>query len=406
MTLFGPEPIRDWKMGYSLEHLRRYSEVFRERHKPLVFGAFGMVLERDIAAALAADRLLSVEEGGQVQAVALYRVLRRPSEWRDFRGEVSHTLCVGELFIEAIAARSIAAAKAVLRQAEAKLSSVSMSVEAFVEDEIVTRSLQGYQWMGSKVEAGSEIKGLYCLSGVHGLEFATHGQHQGLHGHYAPEEEATLQALNAEWLLPIQVQHVRSELAAAALQLWEQHYSSYNKRRSWTSFALRGYSDDPRFIIKPTEMAKSWRESHPREMLERPRWTSVAGLFPKTIELVKGLGFELDRVRFMRLRAGDGELSRHADITDREAGVADGRVARLHCPVYTSGAVTFYGWTAHGERLERKFSEGSLFYLDQRKPHAVKNEDPALDRVHLVIDCLSDDRLRRALTKSVREHGI
>jgi hypothetical protein len=96
----------------------------------------------------------------------------------------------------------------------------------------------------------------------------------------------------------------------------------------------------------------------------------------------------------MRLRAKDGELSRHADITDREAGTANGFVSRLHVPIRTSPAVTFYGWGARGNKLERNLPQGALCYLDQRKPHAVRNTDPTVDRVHLVIDCFANERVR------------
>jgi len=32
-----------WQLGYDIEVLREYARVFKERHKPLVYGAFGLV---------------------------------------------------------------------------------------------------------------------------------------------------------------------------------------------------------------------------------------------------------------------------------------------------------------------------------------------------------------------------
>src|SRR5204863_8036626 len=105
-------------------------------------------------------------------------------------------------------------------------------------------------------------------------------------------------------------------------------------------------------------------------------------------------GFE--RVRFMQLRP-TGALSRHADITDRDAGTADGKIARLHLPITTSPACVFHAWTARGDLLERHLEADRLHYLDTRKPHAVENADPMVWRKHLVIDAVADARLRALL---------
>jgi hypothetical protein len=99
----------------------------------------------------------------------------------------------------------------------------------------------------------------------------------------------------------------------------------------------------------------------------------------------------------MRLRAKGGELARHADITDREAGTADGMIARFHIPIVTSPAVRFSAWTERGERIDTQWPEGALCYLDQRKPHTVTNSDPELARVHLVIDAISNADIRARL---------
>jgi hypothetical protein len=95
----------------------------------------------------------------------------------------------------------------------------------------------------------------------------------------------------------------------------------------------------------------------------------------------------------MRLRAGGGELTRHADITDRQAGVRDGRIIRLHIPIVTNPQVLFSAWTARGERLDVRFPVGALCYLDQRKPHTAINPG-STDRIHLVVDAFAHEELR------------
>jgi Aspartyl/Asparaginyl beta-hydroxylase len=100
-----------------------------------------------------------------------------------------------------------------------------------------------------------------------------------------------------------------------------------------------------------------------------------------------------DRIRFMKLAPG-GELARHADITNRDAGLADGRLARLHLPIQISDAVIMHGWDKRGGHFETRFPVGALCYLDQRGPHRVENRNPAAERIHLVVDMHAGAALR------------
>jgi hypothetical protein len=176
------------------------------------------------------------------------------------------------------------------------------------------------------------------------------------------------------------------------------HNSSYNKRRSWTAFALRGYvPENPSFIIKPAEMSKKWKEDNPELLKAEARNTVLADDFPFTMGIVNRIEGEKDRVRFMRL-SGNGELTRHADITDREAGVQIGNVVRLHIPIVTRKEILFSGWNLNGTKSQLHFAQGALCYLDQRKPHAVFNPSKK-DRIHLVIDCRCTEGLRKLIAR-------
>jgi hypothetical protein len=93
---------------------------------------------------------------------------------------------------------------------------------------------------------------------------------------------------------------------------------------------------------------------------------------------------------------GGGALSRHADITDRSAGIADGRIARIHVPIITNPAVVFRSIDLDGGVIEHHMPEGEATYLDVRKPHAATNGGTT-DRVHLVIDVASSPALRAIL---------
>ena len=56
--------LPDWQKGFELEHLRSFAAVFKERHKPLVFGAFGLTKERDIVQLFVGDTAYEVTYRG------------------------------------------------------------------------------------------------------------------------------------------------------------------------------------------------------------------------------------------------------------------------------------------------------------------------------------------------------
>lgn len=375
---------QDWTFGQPIERLKEFAEVFKTVHKDFVFGAFGLVKERDVAPALAESRL--IWSGEPPRAVAIARALARNSEHIDFTGRpiLLRAPCFA---ISAFAALDPEAGAAVLAAVELRRRTAPVYLEIFEEDRVAKKLVRdaGYQYLGTKVMAGSEIKGLY---GRGGAEDAT--------GPGLPAEELATQAVLMPGFLPApQLKAIRDELSR--WQNWAQHYSSYNKRQSWTAFALRGYADDPLFIEKPAEMSKGWKDENPKLLSAPVRWTSIAQAFKTTRAVLDGTMLAFDRVRFMRLRHKDGELTRHADITDRDAGVRDGKITRLHVPIITSDKVTFHGWDARGLERETKFPTGALCYLDQRKPHRVTNEDPGMDRVHLVMDAIGCEPLRKLI---------
>jgi hypothetical protein len=227
-------------------------------------------------------------------------------------------------------------------------------------------------------------------------------------GYYSQYEMPAVAPLSAaeSWLLrpvkkePFITQAERKAILKEADALgveWADHYSNYNKNHTWSAYALRGYKrDDPTFIIKPSEMTAKWKkENGALAGLNRVYDTEAYEHFPTVRKVLARLpGGMFDRIRLMRLTGG-GELLRHCDISDKDAGIANGKVARLHIPLVTSDDVEFYGLTHRGRASVITMQERHLYYLDQRKPHWVVNYDKELERIHLVIDIYSSERLRR-----------
>jgi hypothetical protein len=180
---------------------------------------------------------------------------------------------------------------------------------------------------------------------------------------------------------------------------FQNHYSNYNKDKSWSAFSLRGYSSDPAFYYKPPEMSKKWQKEHPGDY--KLQDTSLMRRFPEVNETIlknfRDMGCEIQRVRFMKLGPDQGELERHTDQVDRELGAKPGRVMRFHVPVQTNTSVKFTYWTYdEGEEIQFHMPESHMTYLDIRKPHRAKNGGHE-DRIHLVIDVIATSKLVRKL---------
>ncbi len=88
--------------------------------------------------------------------------------------------------------------------------------------------------------------------------------------------------------------------------------------------------------------------------------------------------------RLMRL-APNSTIREHRDHC---LSFEDGEI-RVHIPVRTNPLVEFY---LDGERIVME--EGEAWYLDLNKNHAVINRSSE-DRVHLVVDCVVNNWLRR-----------
>jgi hypothetical protein len=372
-----------WARGHDLGELRALTTFLN--HPSLVFGAFGAVKERDVADSLANEGLKVWPTVGEPQAMALHHTVKSGSVHRDF-AQRPVVLPAGTTYVNEFAATSGHAGAQLLDRFLGD-PRARLCVEIYEEDAASRAAVEdaGLFYAATKVMAGSEVKGLY-------FDFEM--------GPLPPEEVPSLAPLDQSFLSDDALAMVRQELEEYG-DAFEQHYSYYNKRKSWTAFALQGFSVDPGFIIKPSEMSTAWKKAHPGYFLfpPQPRRTEAAPYFPKTLALLGRLPFAKERIRFMRLRAADGELTRHADITDREAGLRDGMSARLHIPIVSSDKVTFHGWGVRGEHYTAHWGEGSLNYLDQRKPHAVTNTGD-VDRIHLVVDCLANQTLREWVARA------
>lgn len=383
-----------WAKGHPLDLLREIAKPFAEQFKPHIYGAFGLPKEAEIAAAIEAKEAIWTREGGKsVQASALFRLFRdRGSAHSDFAGRKAQ-LAAGDLFIRAIAGTDLAR-QHLVTVLDHSAHPPAIWIEDLVESPRSALWLaMGFERIMTKIAASSDIRGLWHMGDPEGrlppaLDRADRPSLARLDRGFVPagEIEAALEEISA--------------YVAANAGAWAQHYSSYNKRQSWTALAIRGFDPaDPGFIIKPAEMSRKWRADHPERLQAECGDTIAAPAFPRIRAIAARLPGRPQRIRLMRLASGGGELTRHADIVDPEAGTADGLTCRLHIPLQSPPECRFLSWDLDGQKLAEHFPAGQLFYLDTRKPHAVINPGDR-DRIHIVIDQFSSPELRRMIASA------
>jgi hypothetical protein len=195
------------------------------------------------------------------------------------------------------------------------------------------------------------------------------------------------------------VEAMRAE--AVALSGWHDDYPYYSDG-SWGALSLRGFYRDPALGVKPAEMGRKWHEDHPGAADLRCDWTDLVRRCPAMIDWIGSQGWRnLERVRVLRMAGRDGRggrLGRHSDITDRSMGTRVGEVVRFHVPLVTHPDIAMHWWDLDGIERRTNLTDGDVWYLDARKPHAVSNPT-GVDRLHLTVDVIVDDRVQRQIVR-------
>jgi quercetin dioxygenase-like cupin family protein len=103
-------------------------------------------------------------------------------------------------------------------------------------------------------------------------------------------------------------------------------------------------------------------------------------------EVVESLPGRKNRVRLLRLRPG-GEIYPHSDPLHQITR----DLVRLHIPIVTNPDVDF---RVHGAPVAMQ--PGETWFVDVRFRHGVRNAG-STDRVHLVVDVVASEELRRLM---------
>ena len=247
----------------------------------------------------------------------------------------------------------------------------------------------GYEKVGVKINTFGDVLGVYFKG-----EPTPFGKREFLEqNRIIKEEYYVLRKMNVPDMTDL-CESIRLKLKDRKIE-FTNHYSNYNKKNSWSAISLRGYTEDYKFITKPEEMNKHWKEEN-IDVNFSLQDTDLRKDFPEVEEILGHLKAVPHRIRFMNLTPSGGELQRHTDQVDPDAGVTDNKLMRVHFPIITNDKVIFEQWDCEGYNEKIHMRIGECWYLDIRKPHRAVNGGDTL-RTHLVIDLEANEYLRNLL---------
>jgi len=372
-----------WAKGFPLAMLEAIAAVFGAHDKGMIFGAFGKVKEAMVADWLESGKLSTITSStGEIVGAVVLEEASKPAKLTDFTDATIGEVPKGAMRLRRLACPAEYGA-ALVDLIQEKRGARALVAEIWQEhpvDRAVVEAL-GLTWIGSKVRASSEIVGMW---------------HSEQTAEVVPPREKLA-------LVRLALNFDVDPLAKAIARLgpaWVDHYSSYNKHHSWKALALRGYGGRTDFIVKPSEMSKAWKIENAAALSLSITDTPLRALLPEVEPILALIPGRHHRVRLMRLAPDDGELSRHADITDPDSGIANGKLLRLHIPIETNPGVVFEQWLLDGNMVRGHMGRGETWSIDTRKPHRAFNRGPT-ERIHLVVDVESTAELRALLGENL-----
>jgi hypothetical protein len=372
--------MKDWQHGYNLDYLKSVEALYSDYNK-YSDSPFAKYKKNDIASDLNTGDLYLEDEGSFV-----VRPVYKPSFITMYPG-----VNIGKKNVNDIVFTRIRGTESYI---ENKFS--RHHIDTFCKsyggvwlyhwaEDFATRKIieKTFDYVGSKITTFGEIFAVYYTHVGRNLFPVDHPKID------ATEHVSIKKLMNVESLA---IGSITQKLLALNLD-FQNHYSNYNKKKSWSAISLRGYSDDILRIEKPVEMSKKWQDEHADED-HSLRDTFLRDKFPEIDSLLKPFGdVEIHRIRFMKLSPGGGELTRHTDQVDPDSGGSIGKLARLHFPLLTNAAVEFMVWEPSGNKKVVNMKPSEMWFLDTRKPHMVVNGGTT-DRLHLVIDVKTNAKLR------------
>lgn len=373
--------FKPWQHGYSLDYLKSLEIAYKD-YNARAMSPFASFKKNNIAQALHDGSLKFFPvDAGMAQVITSKVVSKIVMHGDTVIGEKEP----GDLTIKHMTGSSMA-----MLQFLNTLEDYNcwLYVWAADREQNLVAKEAGFEYVGGKITTFGEIFSIYFRNDP--MNWVPR-DHKGVR----PEDAINIKKLSVD-VDPVLIRHMATRLVNIEAP-FENHYSNYNQKDSWSAFSLRGYSDDPRFIAKPIEMSDKWKAEHAHEEFMMQD-TVLRKVFPEVEKLIDFLDGDIHRIRFMKLTPGGGELTRHTDQVDPDSGSGLGKVIRLHWPIVTAPEVIFTSWTHKDEQVDMNMKVNECWMLDTRKPHKVINGS-TIERIHLVVDTVVTPKLLELLLR-------
>ena len=372
--------MKDWQKGIELEDLLTQEKIW-EGYNERCLSPFLEMKKNKIAAAIDADNYVCGHEWA-IQS----RILKAKSKINMYSAYdiPIATVQKGDRVVDKIACNQPEVVVETLKKYNED-TFLFINEEHNIDRFVV--SWAGFKKLGIKINTFGDIQGVYFKDRVEGA----FGEREFPEANMMlPEEKLVLRKATIPDVSNI-CDIIKQRLDIMDYE-FTNHYSNYNKDKSWSAISLRGYTPDWAFITKPAEMSKKWKEEN-KDVEFKLQDTELRKMFPEAEDILRWLPGRPHRIRFMNLSPGGGELQRHTDQVDPDAGVNDYKLMRFHFPIVTNKDVTFSQWDYKAERVSCHMKVGECWYLDVRKPHQAINGGTEM-RTHLVVDIEANEKVR------------
>ena len=359
--------MKEWQKGYELDTLIDWTNKF-EAYNKYCFSPFQKAKKNGMATALHKGQLH--EQQGIVYEI---RTAKAKSKIKMFGAgpEIAEVL-QGEKVISKISYADGNTGENITNILNVFEEPIWCHI--FEEDKLLKVALMnaGFRKIGTTVSTFSDIVGVYYKGGRKFIP--------------VPETE-NINILKTK----LEFDHnVIDDLAQYLIDMnleYTNHNSNYNKGKAWQALSLLGFEKDSTYVDKKADLKED------RPLVKTDLYDKLESKVDHFLDKIPG---KFDRVRFMTLKPGGGELARHTDQTDPTWGTTDGKMVRLHIPLKTNDKVIFTSWDNNGEKHIHNMKKGECWFLDTRRPHTAINGGDDI-RIHLVADVWANDDVRNIL---------
>lgn len=391
--------MKPWQKGFDLTIIQNYKHFFDCSYNKFARGPFSVWNNPKIADSLSKGRLFTIlnehkEPIGHVDS----HVAKTSNDIVMYFDVVIGKKLKGDRIINSISYDPNVSLEKLKLYFSVHFDAITEPAWFFLfEEDIIQKEIAlhcGFEKVGVKISSFSEIYGVYFRQSKSDWEIT-----KRIHPNVDLVETSSMVLLksfpkftNVTKSIAEKIRQFESEFA--------NHYSKYNKSKAWGALSIRGYSSDITMIEKPSCMSEIWQKEH-QHLDFKLQDTELRSKFPEIEDILQYFPkCEFDRIRFMKLQPGGGELSRHVDHVEGDSGMNDGQVMRFHVPIITNPNVMFTMWNTRGEKLEQNMKNGETWLFDFRKPHMAINGGNDI-RIHLVIDVIMNENVRNLIRSNL-----